>query len=69
MELELKFSTFEEASKACDKLDAPVSVEVTGVGRWRFFPNGHCYKLSDGQPPMCGYCHTRHYGYQDHYGA
>jgi len=23
----------------------------------------------DDQPPMCGYCHTRHYGYQDHEGA
>lgn len=21
------------------------------------------------QPPLCEYCHTRHYGYQDHYLA
>ena len=21
------------------------------------------------EPPMCDYCHTKHYGYQDHYGA
>lgn len=24
---------------------------------------------TEGDPPFCGYCHTRHYGYQDHYGA
>lgn len=39
------------------------------VTRWLQDRAAPCAPAATEQPPLCEYCHTRHYGYQDHHLA